>query len=257
MRPGAAGSPTQHHPVSGEQQREDDRVAHQEDPEPEHELFGAFVGVAMRGTEIDPWVLLRPARSLLRLDQGMGRKPLIHRLDFLVSRNWAGCGHGSQPAKMMLFDLACRDDLLGVADKAPPDDGREGGETRQDHQPPDVPDQTKGDRARRSRRGSCPWRCFSASRYLRTCRGADRRVPLSLAAVKASRLVTWGRNAKLYSGGGAETDHSRLRPSHGSPAETRFCVALADRHPKLDEQAGEGQRERERRRRKATACKGR
>ena len=36
----------------------------------------------------------------------MGGKPLIDRLDFLASRNWAGRGHGSQPAKMMLFDLA-------------------------------------------------------------------------------------------------------------------------------------------------------
>ena len=47
----------QHGRISGEEKPEQDRIAHQKDPETEQQLLGVFVGVAMGGAEIDPGML--------------------------------------------------------------------------------------------------------------------------------------------------------------------------------------------------------
>src|SRR3546814_18795853 len=41
-----------------------------------------------------------------------------------------------------------------------------------------------------------------------------------------SRSWITGVKAKLYSGGGEEVDHSRVRPCHGSPVGSRSCSRL-------------------------------
>ena len=45
-------------------------------------------------------------------------------------------------------------------------------------------------------------------------------------AQKASRPVTSGKTAKLYSGGGEVVDHSSVRAFHGSPLRSRFSLRV-------------------------------
>src|SRR3569833_3136178 len=55
---------------------------------------------------------------------------------------------------------------------------------------------------------------------------SGRTYPFFFMSSQVSLSYTTGVNAKLYAGGGEDVDHSRVRPSHGSPVVSRSASRL-------------------------------
>ena len=137
----------EHGRIGGEEQSEQDRIAHQKDPETEQQLLGVFVGVAMGGAEIDPGMLQRldahSAASLMgwaaspTLAGSTSRAREIGRLAATIAsqRIWAR----STSLAGMIF-------LVSRA-KPRPTMAANAASRGRNHQPPHVPDQTEGNEA--------------------------------------------------------------------------------------------------------------